>query len=75
MKDGFQISISAPGPSIGEQLQKLNIKPSGMTVEQIDTMSRDLTRAHIWGLLTDAEVNRARQRLLKRAKFVKAWKA
>lgn len=67
-----QIVISALGPTIGEQAAKLKIKPSGMTIEQVDQMSHDLTRAHIWGLLTDAEIDRARLRLLRRAKFVAA---
>ena len=67
-----QIVISALGPTIGEQAAQLGIKPSGMTIETVDQMSHDLTRAHIWGLLTDAEVNRARTRLMKRAKFVAA---
>lgn len=61
--------FSALGPSIGEQIKKLGIKPTGMTVEQIDDISHNLTRVHIWGFLTDAEVSRARARLVKRAKF------
>lgn len=67
-----QIVISALGPTIGEQAAMLKIKPSGMTIEQVDQMSHDLTRAHIWGLLTDTEIDRARLRLLRRAKFVAA---
>ena len=66
------IVISALGPTIGEQAKKLKIKPTGMTIEQLDEMSHDLTRAHVWGLLTDTEIDRARTRLMKRAKFVAA---
>lgn len=65
-----QIVISALGPTIGEQATKLKIKLNGMTIEQVDEMNHDLTRAHLWGLLTDTEVNRARSRLLRCAMFV-----
>lgn len=65
-----QIFISALGATIGEQAARLRIRPSAMTMEQVDEMSRNLTKAHIWGLLTDTEIDRARLRLLKRAKFV-----
>ena len=63
------ICISALGPTIGEQAKELGIEPRGMNMPDIDKMNHDLTRAWLWGLLTDAEVDRARRRLLKRAKF------
>jgi len=65
-----QLVISALGPTIGEQCGPLGIEPTHMTIALVDEVSHQLTRAHIWGLLTDSEVNRARARLLKRAKFV-----
>lgn len=64
-----QIVISALGPSIQEQCDKLGITPTKMKIETIDSLSHWLTVAHIHAVLTDAEVHRARLRLLKRAKF------
>ena len=63
------ICISVLGPPISEQAKVLGIEPRGMNMPDVDKMSSDLTRAWVWGLLTDAEVDRARRRLLKRAKF------
>jgi len=65
-----RIVISALGPSIQEQCDKLGIAPTKMRIETIERLSHWLTIAHIHDVLTDAEVSRARLRLMKRAKFV-----
>lgn len=63
------IVISALGPTIGEQAARLGIEPQGMTMQRLDDLNRSLTICHLWGLLTDREIDRARTRLLKCAKF------
>lgn len=67
----MHIEISALGPTIGEQCEKLGLHASGMSIEMVDRISHALTLSHIHGALTDSEVNRARARLLKSAKLVR----
>lgn len=66
----MQISISALGPTIGEQCKAQGLTATGKPLETVDRISHALTLAHIHGMLTDSEVNRARHRLLKSAKLV-----
>ena len=65
------IQISALGPTISEQCAAQGLKAAGKPIEIIDRISRALTLAHIHGCLTDSEIDRARNRLLKAAKFQK----
>jgi hypothetical protein len=67
----MHIEISALGPTIGEQCERLGLHASGKSIETVDRISHALTLCHIHGMLTDTEVNRARRRLLKAAKLVK----
>ncbi|MFZ3286611.1 MAG: hypothetical protein WA191_07145 [Telluria sp.] len=64
-----RISISALGPTIGEQCAAQGIIATGMNIERVDKISHALTLCHIQGMLTDSEVDRARNRLLKAAKL------
>lgn len=66
------IEISALGPSIQEQCDAQGLRATGKPIEIVDRISRALTLAHIHGVLTDSEIDRARARLLKAAKFAKA---
>lgn len=75
MSGKMQFVISALGPTLKEQAEKQGLIAVGMDIDFVDEVSHQLTRAHIWGLLTDSEINRARQRLLKRAKFQRTEKA
>jgi hypothetical protein len=68
------IYISALGPTIGEQAKKQGLVATGMSIDLVDSLSHHLTRAHIHGVLTDTEVDRARRRLLNLAKFKEAKK-
>lgn len=63
------ISISALGPTIGEQCEAHGVIATGMKIEHVDQISHALTLCHIRGMLTDSEVDRARNRLLKAAKL------
>ena len=67
----MHIEISALGPTIGEQCDRLGLAASGKAIEVVDRISHALTLCHIHGMLTDSEVNRARARLLKSAKLVR----
>ena len=66
------IEISALGPTIGEQCKAQGLKTTGKPIEVVDRISHALTLAHIHGVLTDIEIDRARARLLKAARFAKA---
>lgn len=66
-----QFVIGALTPSIREQAKQQGLAATGMRIEEVDEVSNQLTRYYIWGLLTESEINRARQRLLKRAAFKK----
>lgn len=63
------ICITALGPTIAAQAEKLGLVATGMDIKLVDNLSHHLTRAHIMNVLTDAEIDRARRRLLKLAKF------
>jgi hypothetical protein len=58
----MKISISALGPTIGEQCAKYGLVAAGKPIEQVDRISHALTLCHIHGMLTDTEVNRGRTR-------------
>jgi len=64
-----RITISALGPTIGEQCAARGIVATGLPIEMVDRISSALTLAHIHGMLTDSEIDRARTRLLKTAKL------
>lgn len=64
-----RISISALGPTISEQCTAQGVVATGMKIEHVDQISHALTLCHIRGMLTDSEVDRARNRLLKAAKL------
>lgn len=66
------IEISALGPTIGEQCAAQGLVTTGKPIEVVDRISHALTLAHIHGCLTDSEIDRARARLLKAAKFAKS---
>lgn len=63
------IEISALGPTIGEQCAAQGLTATGKPIDVVDRISHALTLAHIHGMLTDSEIDRARHRLLKAAKF------
>lgn len=66
------IVISALGPTIGEQCKAQGLKATGKPIEVVDRISHALTLAHIHGVLTDSEIDRARARLFRAAKFTMA---
>ena len=66
------IVISALGPTISEQCAAQGLVTTGKPLDVVDRISHALTMAHIHGCLTDSEIDRARHRLLKAAKFAKA---
>ena len=66
------IEFSVLGPTIGEQCKAQGLKTTGKPIEIVDRISHALTLAHIHGILTDSEIDRARARLLKTANFAKA---
>lgn len=65
----MQIVVSALGPTIGEQCERLGLVATGKNIETVDRISHALTLCHIHGMLTDTEVNRGRTRLLRAAKL------
>ena len=70
----MKITLSALGPSIEDQCKEAGLVPTGMSFNLIERIHYGITLARIHGVLTDAECTRARQRLLKRAKFVEREK-
>jgi hypothetical protein len=64
-----KIVVSALGPPISEQCAAKGLVATGMQLELVDKISRALTLAYIHSILTEAEVDRARHRLLKAAKL------
>ena len=68
----MNIVVSALGPTIGEQCATYGLVAAGKPVELVDIISNALTLAHIHGVLTDSEIDRARRRLLKAAKLTPA---
>lgn len=72
MSEQATICISALGPSISEQCQDLGLEAAGsMSLELTDRISKGITIAHIHGMLTDAETERARKRLMKKLRLRK----
>lgn len=65
----MNIEISALGPSISEQCAVHNFTSHGLPMTMVDRISSALTLEHIHGILTDREIDRARLRLIKTAKF------
>lgn len=65
----MEIVISALGPSISEQCNALGLESVGLSLELADRISRAITISHIHGMLTDAETERARKRLMRRVKL------
>lgn len=72
MSEHVSICISALGPSISEQCQDSGLEAAGsMSLELADRISKGITIAHIHGMLTDAETERARTRLMKKLRLCK----
>lgn len=71
MSERVSIYISALGPSLAEQCAEHGLESFGMALELADRISKAITIAHIHGMLTDAETERARQRLMKRVRLRK----
>lgn len=65
----INIQMGALAPSISKQCVDQDVVPTGMKMKTIDRINNALTLAKIHGVLTDAECYRARNRLLKLAKF------
>ena len=66
------ITMSALGPTIAEQCEAENIIATGMPMEMVERIHHAIILAHIHGILTDSEIDRARRRLLKEAKLRRA---
>ena len=69
MEKKIEIVIGASAPSITEQCARLNLEPTGLSADLIDRISEAITLSYIHGILTAAETDRARTRLLKKARF------
>lgn len=67
-----EFRLSAMGPSIAEQAAQHGLQATGMSLELADRIHHGLVLAYIHGTLTDSELDRARRRLLKAAKFKQA---
>lgn len=72
MMEKVRIELSALGPSISEQCAAQGVVAAGLRVEMLDRLHKAITLAHIHGMLTDAETDRARRRLIRVAKFQRA---
>jgi hypothetical protein len=64
-----KIAVSALAPPISEQCAAKGLVATGMHLETVDKISSALTLAYIHSILTEAEVDRCRNRLLKAAKL------
>ena len=64
----MHITLSALGPTIAEQCKKQGLEVVGKPADLLDRLSHAITIAHIHGCLTDAETERARNRLMKMLK-------
>ncbi len=65
MPEQIVIRFGALCSSIRKQINSQGFYSSDENFERWEKNSADITRLHIWGLLTDSEVRRARKRLLK----------
>lgn len=67
----LSITLSALGPSIAEQLEKMGLEQTGRDVKMLDRLASAITLTHIHGCLTDSECEKARKRLIKMLKLRK----
>ena len=68
----MNITLSALGPSIAEQLEEMGLEQTGAKVELLDRMADAVTLLHLHGCLTDSECSRARGRVVKLLKLRKS---
>lgn len=71
MDEQFGLSFGAFADPIQKQLDRQGVIATGMPTELAEKLSGALIVALTAGILTDAEVRKARRRLLKRLKVVK----
>lgn len=71
MDEQFGLSFGAFAAPIREQLEEQGLAATGISPEIADELKNALIFSLVNGLLTDSEIRKAHQRLMKRLKVVK----